>query len=198
MHQIPKPSKKEVEKYLENWKKLPNYVAQENSLNKLFFDTYRHNTDINKILIKVSSLNDFYSTNIKYVFEVAKHIEINIKNIDYRLKNGDETLVNEITRVYIERKEKNINYYSFATKYCSHHNPEDFPIYDSYLDKILWYFKKTDEFDSFSRKDLKDYGKYKEILLTFKEYYDIDEYSLKDLDRYLWQLGKDARHAKLI
>lgn len=31
------------------------------------------------------------------------------------------------------------NFYSFATKYCSHHNPLDYTIYDSYVDKnITW------------------------------------------------------------
>ena len=43
----------------------------------------------------------------------------------------------------------------------------------------------------FKKDDLKDYKNYKEILFCFKKYYGIDEYSLKDIDRYLWQLGKD-------
>ena len=63
MINIPKPSKEEVEKYLKLWDSLENYVLQENSLNKLFYKTYPKNTDIDDILIKASSLNDFYSTN---------------------------------------------------------------------------------------------------------------------------------------
>ena len=31
----------------------------------------------------------------------------------------------------------------------------------------------------------------KEILILFKKYYNIDKYNLKDIDRYLWQLGKE-------
>ncbi len=184
---IPKPCKKEVIKYLDLWDSLENYVLQESSLDKLFFYTYPNNTDINDILIKASSLNDFYSTNIFSIFPVAKHIlEL---NIDERLKSGDETLVNDIARLTINGKEK--NFYSFATKYCSHHFPTLYPIYDSFVEKILLYFKKLDNFYDFEKDDLKNYKKFKSILIEFKKYYDIDEYNLKDIDRYLWQLGKE-------
>lgn len=187
MINIPKPSKEEVEKYLKLWDSLENYVLQENSLNKLFYKTYPKNTDIDDILIKASSLNDFYSTNIFSIFNVAKHIKE--LNIDERLANKDEILVNELAKVKINDKEK--NFYSFATKYCSHHDPINYPIYDSYVEKILMHFKKIDNFSNFKRDDLKEYPKFKQILIEFKKYYDIDDYNLKDIDKYLWQLGKE-------
>ena len=114
MVNIPKPSVKEVEKYLEQWKHLDNYVNQENSLDKLFFELILNNKQIEDILIKCSTLNDFYSTNIFSIFPVAKHIlEL---NIDERLNKGDLTLVNDIADV----KELDRRFYSFASKYCSH------------------------------------------------------------------------------
>lgn len=187
MVDIPRPSKKEVDRYLKKWDSLENYVLQEDSLNKLFFKTYPKNDDINDILIKASSLNDFYSTNIFSIFPVAKHI---LKlDIDTRLENGDTTLVNDIAKLKINGVEK--NFYSFATKYCSHHFPEVFPIYDSFVEKCLMYFYKKDKFYNFKKEDLKDYTKFKNILIYFKKYYNIDNYNLKDIDRYLWQLGKD-------
>ena len=73
-------------------------------------------------MIKASVLNDFYSTNIFSIFDIAKHI-VSL-NIDERLKKGDEQLVSEIG--HIEIKEKKRYFYSFATKYCSHHNPVAF------------------------------------------------------------------------
>ena len=118
---IPNPTKNEVEKYLKKWDSLENYVLQEKSLDKLFLITYPNNTDISDILIKASSLNDFYSTNIFSIVTMGKHI-YNL-NIDRRLKESDETLVNDIASVIIKGKRK--NFYSFATKYCSHHNPDD-------------------------------------------------------------------------
>ena len=187
MKNVPTPCKNEVEKYLKKWDSLENYVLQESSLYKLFHKTYPNNNDIDDILIKASSLNDFYSTNIFSIFPVAKHI-LSL-NIDDRLRKGDTTLVNDISKVKISGVEK--HFYSFATKYCSHHNPDDFPIYDSFVEKVLIYFKSRDKFYSFKSDDLKDYSKFKEVLINFKKFYNIDEYSLKDIDRYLWQLGKD-------
>ena len=187
MMKIPNPSKDEVKKYLQKWDSLDNYVLQESSLDKLFLKTYPNNTDINDILIKASSLNDFYSTNIFSIFSVAKHIlEL---NIDERLKAGDETLVNDIAKIIINNKNK--NFYSFASKYCSHHYPTEYPIYDNYVEKVLLYFKKRDKFDDFTKEDLKNYKTFKKILITFKNFYKIDEYDLKEIDKYIWQLGKE-------
>ena len=73
---------------------------QERALNKLFFQTYPHNTEIEDVLVKVSVLNDFYSTQIFSVYPVAKHI-LNL-HIDERLAAGDVTLVNEIASVTME------------------------------------------------------------------------------------------------
>lgn len=187
MIEIPNPSEIEVKKYLKRWDSLENYVLQESALDKLFFNVYPNNTDINEILIKASALNDFYSTNIFSIFPVAKHIlELDIDN---RLKAKDTTLVDDIARVKINDVEK--YFYSFATKYCSHHYPKEFPIYDSFVEKCLMYFYRKDKFDKFSKKDLRNYTKFKNILNTFRKYYNIEMFDLKDIDRYLWQLGKD-------
>ena len=184
---IPKPCKKEVKKYLNKWDSLENYVLQEESLNKLFYGEFKSNNDIHNILIKASALNDFYSTNIFSIFPVAKHIYK--LNIDNRLEKNDTSLVNDIAQVKINGVKK--NFYSFATKYCSHHKPEEYPIYDSYVEKMLMYFQKTDKFAKFKKADLKNYAKFKSILIEFKKFYDINEYTLKEIDKYIWQLGKE-------
>lgn len=183
------PNEKEVEKYLERWEALENYVAQESSLRKLFTITYPNNTEMDEVLIKVCSLNDFYSTNIYSPFSVAKNI---IKlNIDLRLKLNDVLLVNDIAKVNVNGK-REFNFYSFATKYCSHHKPEEFPIFDSYVERLLMLLKKQDGFYDFRKSDLKEYKKYKEILIKFRTYYKLDKFNLKEIDKYLWQLGKNV------
>ena len=88
---VPRPCCYEVAKYLLAWDQLENYALQESVLDKLFYRTYPDNKDIDDVLIKVSALNDFYSTNIFSPFKVAKHI-INL-DIDDRLMAGDVTLV---------------------------------------------------------------------------------------------------------
>ena len=185
MTEIPTPSKEEVYKYIKKWETLENYVNQENSLKKLFVDLIPENKLLEDILIKVSTLNDFYSTNIFLFFFVAKHIlEL---DIDERLKVGDLSLVNDIADV----KELDRTFYSFATKYCSHHNPEVFPIYDNYVLRVLVHFKKIDHFSKFTRNDLKNYIRFNEDLDEFAKFYELENYSKKELDRYLWLVGKE-------
>ena len=184
---ILKPSAIEVEKYLKSWKNLKNYKLQEDALDKLFFELLPSNEEISDILLKVATLNDFYSTNIFSVYPVAEHI-LSLK-IDERLRQGDVTLVNEIQNVTINGVTR--KFYSFSTKYCSHHNPNEYPIYDSYVEKVLKYFRKTDKFSNFKNADLKDYQKFKNIIIAFREYYGLEEFNLKEIDQYLWQLGKE-------
>lgn len=184
---VPNPTTKQVEMYLTKWASLENYRLQEDALHKLFHELCPKNTDVIDILLKASTLNDFYSTNIFSIYPVAKHIcDL---DIDVRLETGDATLVRDIQYVTIGDKAK--NFYSFASKYCSHHNPLDYPIYDSYVDEVLRYFRNHDSFSSFQDSDLKDYIKFKDILTDFRAFYNLDKYSLKEIDQYVWLLGKD-------
>lgn len=184
---VPYPSIEQVEFYLTKWDGLENYHLQEDALNKLFFELCPKNTDVINVLLKASTLNDFYSTNIFSIYPVAKHICA--LDIDARLKAGDVTLVGDIQHITISDTEK--NFYSFASKYCSHHNPLDYPIYDSYVDEVLRYFRNRDSFSDFQDGDLKDYVKFKGILIDFGAFYCLDKYNLKQIDQYVWQLGKD-------
>lgn len=184
---IPAPSIRQAEIYLNRWYGLENYRMQEEALDRLFTKLCPYNTEISDVLIKASTLNDFYSTNIFSIYPVAKHICA--LDIDARLKAGDVTLVREIQYVRVEGIIK--NNYSFASKYCSHHNPTEYPIYDSYVDRVLRYFRDRDNFSDFQDVDLKDYSKFKNILIHFRSFYGLDQYNLKQIDQYVWLLGKN-------
>lgn len=183
---VPTPSIEEVEFYLKQWDELENYHLQEDALDKLFLTLCPENNEMSDIMLKVATLNDFYSTNIFSVYPVAKHI-LSLQ-IDIRLKARDVTLVRDLQKVTINGVEK--NFYSFATKYCSHHNPFEYPIYDSYVEKVLKYFRDRDGFSKFSNDDLKDYIRFKGTLVDFGKFYGLDQYNLKQIDKYIWQLGK--------
>lgn len=184
---VPTPTRSQVEYYLEKWDTLENYHLQEVALDRLFFELCPGNSDISDVLLKSSTLNDFYSTNIFSIYPVAKHI-VSL-NIDERLRVGDVGLVGDIQHVSVNGTMK--NFYSFATKYCSHHNPLDFPIYDSYVDEVLRYFRKKDGFSDSTDSELKDYSNFKKALIDFRDFYHLDKYNLKQIDKYLWQLGKE-------
>ena len=36
-----------------------------------------------------------------------------------------------------------------------------------------------------------DYVKFKGILIDFRAFYDLEGYNLKEIDQYVWQLGKN-------
>jgi len=187
---INKPSLSEVKKYSKIWEtseKYVKYVLQENALNKLFLKTYPDNTNIDDVLIKVSSLNDFYSTKIFSSIIVAQHIIV--LNIDNRLDGNDYQLVNDIANISMDNG-KTKYLFSFATKYCSHHKPDVFPIYDDYVGKMLVHFNKVYGFYK-ETIDLRNYNNFTDILSKFKSHFNLDILSLKEIDRYLWLTGKE-------
>jgi len=182
---LPDPCVEQVEQYLEQWDSLEDYSLQEDALDKLFFELCPENKDISDVLLKVSALNDFYSTHIFKVFPMAKHIVA--LDVDERLGVGDLSLVGDIQKI----SGRNRNHYSFATKYCSHHKPFNFPIYDSYVDRVLRYYRRRDEFCDFIDSDLKEYEHFKAILMAFRSFYGLEAYNLKEIDKYIWLLGKE-------
>ncbi len=109
-------------------------------------------------------------------------------DVDERLRRGDLSVVADIRKSQINGEEKDL--YSFASKYCSHHNPTAYPVYDYYVDRVLRYFQKKDGFCAFAVAELKDYPRFKEILLKFRSHYGLERFTMKQIDRYLWQLGK--------
>ena len=79
--------------------------------------------------------------------------------------------------------------YSFATKYCSWHDPEKYAIFDGNVVKALTAYRKQDQFTAFRQKDLRDYAKFIETLSAFKAYYGVQDVSVGDLDKFLWNIG---------
>lgn len=184
---VPRPSPEQVTYYLRKWDALENYHLQECALDKLFHQLCPENKTIEDILLKAATLNDFYSTNIYSIFPVAKHIlEL---DIDSCLAEGRVELVDEIQAVVIGGKEH--HFYSFASKYCNHHNEKDFPIYDSFVDEVLCYFRARDGFARFRNEELKVYSRFKELLIAFRAFYKLEQFSLKEIDKFIWQLGKE-------
>lgn len=202
-----KPSLQEAEKYFRVWNSLPNYKAHEEALSFLFREEdspFVKNDNLKSIIIKASALNDFYSTNIYRIYDIANKI-VSIEDFDSRLQEGELDLVDDFrkicykyykqvekdNRIDVKKEVKCIDHYSFATKYCSHHQPEKFPIFDSYVEKVLLGLRSMyPDIFNFKNNDLRTYKKYAQILDTLKNHFGLMSLSYKSLDRYLWQLGK--------
>lgn len=184
--EILRPCPEEVEKYLRMWEGLEKYPEQEAALDELFLKHCPKNETLSDVLLKATVLNDFYSTNIFSIMPVARHI-LSL-HIDDRLAEGDLTLVEDIRQARLESAQEDS--YSFASKYCSHHKPSVFPIYDSYVDKMLRYFRNVDGLITFQNNELKNYSLFMKVISQFQGAYGLKEYSIKAVDKYLWQLGK--------
>ena len=185
-----RPSPGLVSKYVEMWhksEKMENYRLQEASLFLLFQQMWPENTKFEHVLLKVTALNAFYSTNIYDTFSVAKHILA--IDVDARLDADDCSLVNDIANVTIKGKTK--NFYSFASKFCSHHKPTSYPIFDSFVEKLMLYYKREDSFYDFNAADLKDYKRFVEVIRRFQSFYKLEKHSLREIDMFLWMAGKE-------
>lgn len=183
-----KPSAEEVEKYLRFWNSDDNLKLSESSLKKLFSETYPLNNNLEEVLVKVCSLKSLYSLIIFSPITVAKHITS--LNIDDRLLKRDLAVVSEIARVKVNAG-KSINFYSFATKYCSHHRPLDYPIWDFYVDETLWFFKTEYDFADYQRAELREYSDFRTIFNEFCDSFGLVGFDLRRIDKYLWLLGKE-------
>ncbi len=155
-------------------------------------------------------LNEFYATRVTATRDMAFHI-LSIPDIDQRLQKGDISLVDEI-------KPLDTDHCSFASKFCSFHNPSKYPIHDSFVAKVITYYSKKDSFiaqdnyngvvimhawDQARRANKKYNNSYEEavresyekifypVIDEFRTFYGLDDYTFKQLDRFLWQLGKE-------
>ena len=61
----------------------------------------------------------------------------------------------------------------------------------SYVDEVLRFFRSQDHFSAFYNEDLKNYALFKKILNDFRAFYGLNQFDLKQIDQYLWQLGKE-------
>ena len=190
-----KPTKEEANKYIARSYGSIDVIGNkhEETLEKLFQKLIPENKNIHDILIKCSTLNGLANTVIYEVQYVAEWI---LKlNIDERLKRGDLSLVDEIAyNVKDANSQISRFYYSFASKYCSYHQPDKYSIYDRYVDLVLWELQKKYHYSDFKHDDLKKYDGYMKVLKDFRKYFGFseNEFSKKELDKYLWLFGKEC------
>lgn len=191
MSKIETPTCDLIDKYLKIFNEDKRYQPADTAIVKLF-SAFPENKKLEDILLKISVLNDMYSTNILGTFKMTEHIQQ--LDIDERLKSGDPELVNDIAQGHGIRTKKNnteLNFYSFATKYCNWHNQDLYAIYDSFVDKVLMAYKRQDKFSNFKQSDLKMFPKFKKIINDFVTHYELTQYTLKEIDKFLWMYGKE-------
>ena len=185
------PSNDLVAIYIDKFEHDERYYPADKAIDKLIF-CFPENEELEDILLKVTAINRLYSTSVYDVNNMARHIWS--KKIDKRLKDGDLYLVDIIAKGhYIKRQKTNkeIYCYSFATKYCNWHNKKSYPIYDSFVDRILVSYNKCSKFSNFVKEELRNYHRFNAIIADFVKHYSIVLNDLKELDKFLWLYGKE-------
>ncbi len=191
MRYLQKPTNDLVDKYIDQFNNDERYYPADQAIIKLF-GAFPNNKKLKDILLKISVINYLYSTNIFGTFIMAKHIKQ--LDIDEGLKKGDPDIVHQIATGHDIRTKKNnreINFYSFATKYCNWHNRDSYAIYDSFVVKVLMAYKRKDNFSTFNQADLKHFKQFKRIIQDFVNFYGLTQHDLKEIDKFLWIYGKE-------
>ena len=158
----------------------------EHSLEELF-QQYPDNSDLRHVLLKVVAVNSLYHTMIYALETVARHIHAHHKEIDSALAAGSPEIVDKIAKVSVNGKI--YNFFSFASKYCSWHNPLAYPIYDAHVDHYLWTLQKQNQFSSFLHPDLWNYPKFLNIMIAFRDSHGLGSFTFKEIDKFLFIEG---------
>ncbi|MEX2437324.1 MAG: hypothetical protein WD509_01965 [Candidatus Paceibacterota bacterium] len=185
------PTNELIDQYIAKFNNDERYYPADQAIIKLF-KAFPENIKLEDILLKISVINDLYSTNILGTFKMAKHIQ-HLK-IDKGLEIGDPDIVHLIASghgITSKKNSKEYCFYSFATKYCNWHNVEDYAIFDSFIEKVLLAYKRKDKFSEFKKGNLKNFRSFKKIIVDFIEFYHLNRYSLKEIDKFLWIHGKE-------
>ena len=211
----------------ENYREQEKVIENIFSENGVFAKLGRENLE-QIVLLKVSVLDSFYSTNLaKFgIYEVAKHItkleqkdQIHQKIRNANPKNYDELkgIIEQIAECERKDSKKKV-FYSFATKYCFHHNQNAFRIYDSFVREVLVLFNngKSDTSNKFADipselvgtnffgeklidtklRKLENYDTFLKAIDRFAEFYGLKNENPRDLAHFLWILGKENRQKK--
>jgi hypothetical protein len=182
---VEKPNTERVKAACEKYDRENELV--EHSLEELIRQ-YPSNTDPRHILLKVVAVNALHHTHIFAVDAVARHIHTDIPNIDTGLAAGSPEVVSQIAKVDIQGKHYNL--YSFATKYCSQHNPAAYPVYDLRIEHYLCNLQKVSPFRAFSHADLLLYPKFIDLMAAFRDSFGLGAFSFHEIGKFLRQQGE--------
>ncbi len=54
------------------------------------------------------------------------------------------------------------------------------------------HFKRVDKFYKFKKEVLKHYPTYHAVLMEFSRFYELEDFTLKKVDKNIWQAGRET------
>jgi hypothetical protein len=167
----------------------------EGALRELFA-AWPGNTNEHHVYLKVTALNTLYSTRMPVyspqkldLGDVTEHICRNGRTIDQALADDRPEVVDRIAHPEANGK-PSYHPWSFATKYASWHRPLSYPIWDTRVRAYLLWLQEEHDFNKdFGVDDWWKYGMFRKAISGLRTQYGLEEFSFKDLDKFMWQAG---------
>ena len=182
---LEEPTKALVEKCVTEYKNDSHYSHADELQRKL---ATQFAGDYESILSAAIFLNQIYSTNIYNVYGIVDHIHSKKDELIPAIEVGKTDVVAMIAQghgIAREGKEKEIVFYSFATKFCNYLNPTAYSIFDSHVETMLKAYNRKFGFYTGQQKNLRDYATFKEWIQAFLKHFDL-HCTLWELDKFLW------------
>jgi hypothetical protein len=145
-------------------------------------NAFPRNNKLPQLLIKVVALNRLYSTQILGVENMARHMAT-IANLDARLADGDPHVVDEIAGFSIGSRTW---HFSFATRFCSWHNPDAYPVQDARVDRYLSLLNEQQPFARFLRDPRWTATTFLHDMSSLRSTFHLEHCSFKDIDKFIW------------
>jgi hypothetical protein len=157
---------------------------EEQALTRLL-EAFPRNREASHTLLKVIAINRLYSARVrdKDTVALAEHIASR-DDLDDLLDRGSPATV-----PFICDAPTSLQYFSFATKFCSWHNQAAYSMWDGNVDGALWAYKQQHKFTEYKRAEVGDYERFMGIVAAFRSHYGLNRYSMKDIDKFLWRVG---------
>lgn len=182
------PTEQDVLRYRKKWRD-SRFWEEERVLDELFCERMPQNTSFEEVLIKISAMDALYSTMIKDADFVPLAEAVCEQGIDERLQAGELKVVEEL--VEAGRLATGTQYCAFATKYCSFHKPDHYSICDSVVRDMLWHMTNWDySYFGCTKEGMTNYLIFHKCMDEFMALYGLQEFSRREIDRYLWLKGK--------
>lgn len=158
---------------------------------------FPQNTDRELVAMKVSLIDLTNSTNIgrhinKISLSELVELILSIPDFDVRLAQGDPELVNQIARC-----NGRVNFFSFASKYCTYHNVDvygrdDYSIYDSVVqDALPYYIPKLTKTTVKRWRETFNYATFYDCIGTLLDQNNIHiPFRRRKFDHFLWYANR--------
>lgn len=185
-----KSSKRFLERCTKAFDKTPGYPLADQVLTEAF-KSHPRNHSVHSVLLKVALLNSLYRTQIFDVYGMAEHVLD--ETLDKYLRKGSLEAVSRIRRGHAIRRKKGkeLDFYSFATKYCHWHRPDVYPMYDWYVNVALRRLNCRLTFSPrFGAEALRDYPFFKDTVDACRASLNCNRLDYKRFDQALWILGQ--------